>query len=114
MQMVCSKAFIRERRDIGIYKALGFTVASLRLQFAVRFSIVAVIDAVIGGGFAAVFTGDMLSAILQFIGISSFKVTFHFLTFALPIVLICVCFFLFTFVASGRIKKVEVRELVVE
>ncbi len=114
VQMVCSKAFIRERRDIGIYKALGFTSARLRLQFAVRFSIVAAFGAVAGCGLAALFAGGMLSAILKQIGISSFRVTFHFSTFAIPFLLICTCFFLFSYMASRRVKRVEVRELVQE
>lgn len=114
VHMVCSKAFIRERRDIGIYKALGFTASKLRLQFATRFSIVAAFGAVAGCGFAALFAERMLSAILRQIGISSFQVTFRFSTFAVPILLICTCFFLFSYMVSGKVKRVEVRELVQE
>lgn len=112
--MVCSKAFVRERRDIGIYRALGFTAAKLRLQFAVRFAMVAAFGAVVGCGLAAGFAGKMLGAILRLIGISSFQVTFRVSTFAVPMILICACFFLFAYVTSRRVKKVEVRELVGE
>lgn len=114
VHMVCSKAFLRERRDIGIYKALGFTSGKLRLQFAARFFIVALLGAAIGSGLAAVFAGKMLSSILRLIGISSFQVSFQIQTFAVPVAVICFCFFFFAFAASRRIKKVEVRELVVE
>lgn len=112
--MVCSKAFLKERRDIGIYKALGFTAVRLRLQFALRFLIASVIGAAIGSGLAAVFAGRMLSSILRLIGISSFQVSFRFRTFAVPVAVISLCFFFFAFTASRRIKKVEVRELVAE
>lgn len=112
IHMVCSKAFVRERRDIGIYKALGFTSKKLRLQFAVRFSIVAILGALFGSGFAAVFVGDMLSVILRAVGISSFQVTFSVATFVVPAMVICACFFFFAFAASRKIKVVEVRELV--
>lgn len=112
--MVCSRAFLRERRDIGIYKSLGFTSANLRLQFALRFFIVAVIGSIIGSGLAAAFAGKMLSTILRVIGISDFQVSFTVLTFILPAAVICMCFFLFSYAASGRIKRVEVRELVTE
>jgi ABC-type transport system, involved in lipoprotein release, permease component len=114
VHMVCSKAFIRERRDIGIYKALGFTAGRLRLQFAVRFSMVAAFGAVAGCGLAALFAEGMLSAILRQIGISNFQMTFRFSTFAVPILLICACFFLFSYTASRKVKRVEVRELVQE
>lgn len=48
VMMFCKKAFLQERRDIGIYKSLGFTSGKLRLQFAVRFLIVALIGSVLG------------------------------------------------------------------
>ena len=67
VHMVCSKAFLKERRDIGIYKALGFTSTRLRLQFAVRFFMVAVLGAAAGSVAAAVFTGNMLSCILRLV-----------------------------------------------
>lgn len=114
VHMVCSKAFLRERRDIGIYKALGFTAAKLRLQFAVRFFIVAVLGSAIGSVLAVIFAGDMLSSILRLAGISSFQTTFNVRIFAAPVSMICICFFLFAFVSSRRIGRVEVKELVVE
>ena len=40
-QMVCKKSFMREKTNLGIYKALGYTVTNLRMQFAIRFFIVA-------------------------------------------------------------------------
>lgn len=114
VHMVCSKAFLRERRDIGIYKALGFMSGKLRLQFAARFFLVALLGAVIGSGLAAAFAGKMLSSILRLVGISSFQVTFRIQTFVIPVAVICLCFFFFAFAASHRIRTVEVRELVVE
>ncbi|MDE7062828.1 MAG: FtsX-like permease family protein, partial [Lachnospiraceae bacterium] len=114
VHMVCSKAFLRERRDIGIYKALGFTSHKLRSQFAVRFLIVALIGSAIGSGLAVAFSGNMLSSILRAIGISEFAVTFRATTFAVPITMVSLCFCLFAYMASSKIKKVEVKELVVE
>lgn len=114
VHMVCARAFLRERRDIGIYKAVGFTTERLRLQFALRFLIVAVSGSVIGSGMAAACSEKILSSFLRMIGISSFQVPFGFLTFAVPALLICLCFFGFAFLAAGRIKRVEVKELVAE
>lgn len=114
VQMVCSKAFIRERQDICIYKTLGFTSANLRLQFAIRFLIAAFIGVIIGNIFAVIFSGKMLSFILRLIGISSLKVTFSLFVFIMPAVLICTSFFLFAFASSGKIKRAETRKLVIE
>ncbi len=114
VHMVCSKAFLRERRDIGIYKAVGFTSQRLRLQFMIRFLIVAVIGAAAGCGLAAAYSEKMLGSLLRMVGISSFRVPFHIFTFAIPVLMVCVCFCLFSFLEAGRIKKVEIRELITE
>lgn len=112
--MVCSKAFIQERTDIGIYKAVGFTSKNLRIQFAVRFLIVSVLGSAVGAVLSLLFSGKLLSGLLRSIGISQFIVDFTAFSFAAPIALICVCFFAFAYLVSQKIKSVAVRELVVE
>ena len=114
VHMVCTKAFLRERIDIGIYKSLGFTSNNLQMQFAVRFLIVALIGSAIGTILCAAFSGKLLSRLLRLMGISNLLVTFTPATFLIPIVLICVCFFVFSYVASRKMKQVEIKELVAE
>lgn len=114
VHMVCTKAFLRERIDIGIYKSLGFTSNNLQMQFAVRFLIVALIGSAIGTILCAAFSGKLLSRLLRLMGISNLLVTFTPGTFLIPIVLICVCFFVFSYVASRKMKQVEIKELVAE
>ncbi len=107
VMMVCTKTFIQEKRDIGIYKALGFTAVNLRLQFAIRFFLVALAGSLLGTVLSILFSGRLLSSLLRSMGITNFTVRF-------TVALICVCFFLFAFFASGKVKRVEVRELVTE
>lgn len=114
VQMVCSKAFIQERTDIGIYKAIGFTSRNLRMQFAVRFLIVSIFGSVIGAFFSVLFSGRLLNVLLRSMGITRSSVDFAPITFILPIMLVCVCFFVFAYFVSRKIKSVAVRELVVE
>lgn len=112
--MVCSKAFIQERTDIGIYKAIGFTSEHLRFQFVVRFLIVSILGSVVGAVLSVLFSGKLLSGLLRSIGITRFVVKFTAFSFAAPIALICVCLFIFAYLVSRKIKNVAVRELVVE
>lgn len=114
VHMVCSKAFIQERTDIGIYKAMGFTSRNLRMQFAMRFLIVSALGSVFGTVLSVLFSGKLLSVLLRSMGITHFAVDFTAFTFAAPIALICVCFFVFAYLVSRKIKKVSVRELVAE
>lgn len=112
--MVCSKAFIQERTDIGIYKATGFKTSKLRAQFAFRFLIVSIIGAALGGALSCFFSGKMLGVLLKSIGITSFNTKVAFSTFAVPIAVICASFLIFSYLVSGRIRKVKIRELVTE
>lgn len=112
--MVCSKAFIQERTDIGIYKAVGFMPQNLKLQFAVRFFTVSVIGSVIGGFLSCFLSGKLLNILLRSIGVTSFNTNFVFSSFAIPILIISASFTLFSYIVSGKVKKVKIRELVAE
>lgn len=114
VQMVCSKAFVGERKDIGIYKSLGFTCVKLRFQFAIRFLIVALLGSLLGSAICYALSGKMLTVLLYEAGISNFQTRFGVMTFIIPVSVICASFFIFSYFVSGRIKKVEVRELVIE
>lgn len=114
VHMVCSKAFLRERRDSGIYKALGFTSVRLQLCFALRFLIISVVGGILGGVLSIMFSEKLLSLLLKNIGISCFDSRIDAFTASVPVLMICLCFFMFAYLSSGKIKKVEIRELVSE
>ncbi len=112
VHMVCARAFVQERTDIGIYKAIGFTAGKLRLQFAVRFLTAAVVGSLIGSVCSYAFSGRMLGMLLRGVGLTSFETVFGISAFVVPIAVICLGFFTFAYLAARRIKRVEVRELV--
>lgn len=114
VMMFCKKAFLQERRDIGIYKSLGFTSGKLRLQFAVRFLIVSVIGSVFGSILSVLFTEKILTIVFKVVGISSFNSEFTPMSFVIPVVIIATSFFVFAYLASRKIKNVEIKELVIE
>lgn len=114
VHMVCSKAFIQERTDIGIFKAVGFKTSGLRAQFAFRFLIVSVIGSAAGGVLSCLFSGKMLEVLLKSIGVISVNTNLFFSTFAIPIAIICASFLIFSYLASRKIKTVKIRELVTE
>ncbi len=114
VSMVCTKTFVREKTDIGIYKSLGFTTGGLRLQFAVRFLIVAVFGIVFGVFLSLSFSEKLLSLLLRSMGIANFVIDFRFITVFLPIIAVALSYFVFAYMVSGKIKKVEVRNLITE
>lgn len=112
--MVCSRAFVQERTDIGIYKATGFTAANLRGQFAFRFLILAALGSAVGAALGCFFSDKVLTLFLRGIGLVAFRAKLSFSSFAVPVLIICASFFAFAYLVSGRIKKVSPRELVAE
>lgn len=114
VNMVCKKAFLKEKTDIGIFKAIGFTAGRLRLQFAFRFLIIAAIGSLLGALLSMLFSGYVLNAMLRMIGITNYAINFTPLTFIFPIGLMSVCFFAFAYLAARRVKRVEIKELVSE
>ncbi|MGN0165350.1 MAG: ABC transporter permease [Lachnospiraceae bacterium] len=114
VRMVCSKTFIQERTDIGIYKAIGFTSVKLRLGFAIRFLIIAVTGSVFGTLLSFFFSETILSRLFRLMGMSKVVLEFTALSVLVPIGTIGFSFFVFAYFVSRRVKKVAVRELVVE
>ena len=114
VMMVCNKAFIQERRDIGIYKAMGFTSVKLRISFGIRFAIVACLGAIAGIVLSILFSGKLLGLMLSVIGLSMVVTAYTFDAILIPILVVTVSFFVFAYMTSGKIKKVSVRELTVE
>ena len=114
VSMMCSKTFVREKIDIGIYKAMGFTSGNLRMQFAVRFLIVAFFGILIGTTMSLTISEKMLSFMLRSMGIVRFVIDYRFLTVFLPIIAVSLSYFVFAYLVAGKTKKVEVRNLITE
>lgn len=114
VHLVCAKTFQRERKDIGIYKSQGFTSSRLRGQFALRFAVLALVGAVIGSVAAVFLTRPLLSALMRIVGLSNFLPDFGPLMFLLPAAVMTLSFFIFAYLASSKVKGLEVRELISE
>lgn len=114
VHMICSKIFQRERKDIGIYKAVGMTSSQLRGQFALRFALVAFVGSVIGCAAALLSAKPLLSLLMSMIGLTNFLTDFSSAMLLLPTAAMVLSFFAFSYIASSRVKSVEIRELITE
>ena len=111
---VCKRTFIRERTDTGIFKATGFTVGSLRMQFALRFTLIALAGSAAGSIASMLWSRRMITGILRIVGLTDFTADYTPAVFIIPAAILCLCFFLTAWFASRRIGTVNVRELVTE
>jgi hypothetical protein len=55
-----------------------------------------------------------MSAMLRNVGITSFKANYNMISVLLPAVVLTACFFVFAYLLSGKIKKVDTRSLISE
>lgn len=112
--MTGSKILSAEQRDIGIYKAIGFTNKKLRFSFALRFGIAAIPGSLLGILLAAVLTDPLVSSIMKFAGISNFASYPSTSSVLLPAAAVIILFTAFAYLASGKIKKADLTILITE
>lgn len=91
---------LTEARENNRYNLVTLCVINLCILFGVVFCIF--------------LCPAMMEALLRGVGITNFITDYTLDVIILPICMICFCFFLFAYMVSGKIKIVEVRELVSE
>lgn len=112
--MTGSKLLSAEQRDTGIYKSLGFTAVRLRLSFALRFGITALLGAVLGVILAAILTDPLVSGVMKLAGISNFASHPSLGSVLLPAVTVVGLFTGFAYLAAGKIKRTDLTVLIME
>ncbi|MBE5953716.1 MAG: ABC transporter permease [Lachnospiraceae bacterium] len=112
--LVCSKIFAKEKQNYGIYKAMGFTSAKLRRQFAVRFVICAFIGATIGIICTLLFSNALLSGILKMFGMYNFTSSLNVVAAIVPVVFMSLVYYIFSYGVSRKMKRVTPRVLITE
>ena len=112
--MTGNKILLVEQRDLGIYKALGFSTGRLRRTFALRFCLTAVAGTVIGSVLAAVFADPLISMVMRLVGISNFASNPNLGTVLLPGAVVIVLFTGFAYLAAGKIKRIALTILISE
>lgn len=112
--MTSGKLLSAEQRDLGIYKAIGFETNALRLMFALRFGITALVGSAIGTLLAALLTDPLVSAVMKLAGISNFASAPSFGEILLPSAAVILLFAFFAYMAAGKMKQTDLTVLISE
>lgn len=112
--MTGHRILYRERRDLGIYKSLGFSSGKLRSSFAIRFAIITGLGSILGVTGSAIFTDPLASSVLRMTGVS--RITSHLdpVPMMLPAVVVTALFYGFAWLLAGRIKRTGAEILIAE
>lgn len=112
--LVCGKIFAREKQNYGIFKSIGFTQVMLRRQFAIRFVITSVVGSVIGIILTLMLSDFIIGVIFSTFGITNFSSSFNMQSAVIPVLFMAVVYYIFSYLVSGKIKKVSPRILITE
>ena len=112
--MTGSRLLMAEKRNNGIYKALGFTNRQLRLSFALRFGLIAAVGGAVGLALAAAATDPLVSSAMKLAGISNFSSAATMNSTLLPLTVVIALFTLFAYLAAGKIKRTDLTVLISE
>ncbi|MCI8623638.1 MAG: ABC transporter permease [Provencibacterium sp.] len=109
--LTSGKLLAAERRDLAIYRALGFASGRLRLTFALRFGITAAAGSLVGTALAAALTDPLVSAVMRRAGISSFASAPGLGAALFPGAAITLLFLVSGWLSAGRIAKIRMTML---
>lgn len=112
--MTSSRLIAAEQKDMGIYKAIGFSSYDLRLTFALRFSAVSLLGGIAGIILSAAFTDTLVGSVMKLAGISSFSSSPAAFETVFPALTVAVLFTAFALLSAKRIKNVPVTVLTAE
>lgn len=112
--MTSSKILSVEQRDLGIYKAIGFSPVGLRCTFSLRFTIVSLFGGLVGTVLAAVLTDPLVGSMMKLAGISNFSSSPEFFMAFLPMTVVIVLFTVFGWLSAVKIRKVSLAVLTAE
>lgn len=112
--MTSSKILSAEQKDLGIYKAIGFSSTCLQLTFSLRFAVVSFLGGFIGMVLADILTDPLVSHMMKLAGISNFSSNPEMFTVVLPVVVVTIAFTVFSWFFAVKIRKVPLTVLTVE
>ena len=114
IRLLLKAVFIRKEREFGIKKAVGFTSNQLRYQLSLSLMPTTIIAAITGSVAGYILLNPLFTLILGGYGIRNANLLLQ--PFLIPITAISVTLlvFAFSFIMSGRMKKLSAYKLIQE
>lgn len=114
VSLIIGRMFSAERQDLGIYRALGFTSMRLRIQFALRFFLVALAGCTLGALATSLGGSWLVSQLFGMFGVTRFVIDTNPVMVCGLAIGLALVFFAAAFISARKVKRVDVRELVAD
>jgi ABC-type lipoprotein release transport system permease subunit len=112
LRLLLKTLFIKKEREFGIKKAVGFTSTQLRYQLSLSLMPTTIIAAILGAVLGYFLLNPLFTLILGSYGIRCVDLLLQPLLILITAVSVTVMVFVFSFIMSGRMKKVSVYKLI--
>lgn len=114
VSLIIGRMFTAERHDLGVYRALGFTSRALRLQFALRFFLVALGGCALGAAAAVLGGSWLMGQLFGLFGASQFAIDTNPVMVGGLTIGLSLVFLAAAYASARKVRRVDVRELVAE
>ena len=114
IRLLLKTIFIKREKEFGIKKAVGFTSSQLRLQLALSLMPTSLIAALTGAVMGHVLINPLFALVFRSFGIMESDLIMKPVLIILSLVVVSALMFFFSFVMSGRMKRVSAYNLIQE
>lgn len=112
--LIISRMFSSERRDLGIFRAVGFSSRDLRVQFALRFLIVSLLGCVLAAIVVCAEGSWLVSQLFGMFGVTRFHIEDSPFLIGGIAFLLTMLFFVAAYWSSRKVRDIPINVLVVE
>ena len=114
IRLLLKTVFIRKEREFGIKKAVGFTSTQLRYQLSLSLMPTTIIAAITGSVAGYILLNPLFTLILGGYGIRNANLLLQPLLIPITAISVTLLVFAFSFIMSGRMKKLSAYKLIQE
>lgn len=112
--MTAGRLLSAERRDLGLYRAMGFATGQLRRSFALRFALVSLAGGTLGTAASAVLSDPLVAKLMALCGISDYSAQPDLGNILLPGVVVAALFTFFAWLSAQAIQSIDLPDLFTE